>query len=282
MKPLTLRCRQPIARGLRLNLNGLVPQRLKKLTCDEISRLEIPGIHAPLKLGHFFDVIDGDRERLRFEGDLSCCDYVGGQLDCGELEVVGPVGHYAGFAMTGGSLKIYGDADQFACSGMRGGFARIEGNVGDFLAGVASATGKVMRGGNVVVTGSVGRWAAARMRRGTVVIHGQVAEGLAMRMTAGTVICCGHPSIPFGCGMRRGTLMFLGGSPPPREIVGFSCPEPVELAFLPVFLNHLREYLPETTMNLLPEPVSRLPRRAHRSLGDRSVNGLGELMWLEL
>ena len=280
MKPLTLRSRGPARASQRLNLSGITPQRLKTMNLSEIAKLQVPGIHSTLEIGEYFHVIEGDRERLRFEGDLTSCDYVAGQLSGGEIEVFSSVGHYAGFAMTGGRFTIQGNAEHFAGSGMRDGTLRIEGNAGDFLGGTASGTGSGMRGGTVVVNGSAGLWSAARMRRGTIVIHGDVAEGLAMRMIAGTVICCGKASTPYGCGMRRGTLMFLGTTSQPTEIVGFSSPEPVELTFLPLFLSHLREHLPKELEALVPQSISQMPRQALRSLGDRTHDGLGELLWL--
>lgn len=280
MKPLTLRWRESTTAGFRLNLGEVIPRRLESMTLTEISRLELPTIHSSVELGQFFDLTDGDRQRLRLEGDLTVCDNVGGQLDEGEIEVFGSVGHYAGFAMTGGRLVIRGNAQQYACGGLRAGSVLIDGNVGDCLGAAASGSVTGMRGGTVVVTGSVGRGAAARMRRGTIVVHGDVADGLAMRMIAGTVICCGQVSGPYGCGMRRGTLMFMGASPEPIEIIGFSSPEPVELTFLPILLNHLRKNLPKELTELLPKSNSQLPRQAFRSLGDRTHGGLGELLWV--
>jgi formylmethanofuran dehydrogenase subunit C len=281
MKPLTLRAIENLPAAQRLNLFGLTPERLRDLSVAEIGKLPLGDSRDSCELGSWFRIADGSRESLRLEGDLRHCDYVGGQLKSGEIEVEGSIGHQAGYRMSGGKLIIRGQAGHYTCSGMLGGEAVICGDVGEYLGGASDGSTLGMRGGTVVVQGDADRWAAARMRRGTIVIHGRTAAGLAMRMVAGSVVCCGPVDGHPGCGMRRGTLLMLGTNQAPTDVVGFSRTELAELSFLALMIGDLRRWLPVQIQQQMPESPSHLPRRAMRCVGDRTIQGLGELIWIE-
>ena len=225
MSQLTLKLRCPPPGLHRVNLYGLTPARLRRLTLAEIAQVAIPIDGQPQPLGDWFEIRDGDRDQLCLEGDLSRCDFLGGGLDGGSIEVLGGAGDRLAESMTGGQLLVRGDVGQWASSGQRGGLVRIQGSAGAYLGGAVAGRKHGMRGGTLVVCGDVGPWAAARMRRGTIVIHGQVEVGLGMRMIAGSVVCCGQVHPHWGCGMQRGTLLNLRQPIDPIPAFGFSAAE---------------------------------------------------------
>jgi len=280
MTPLTLQLKSPIPNGLRLNLHGLTPCRVRNLSKREISDLQVEDGVGMSPLADWFRIVEGTREMLVLEGDCSQCDAIGGGLQSGSMEVLGSAGDFVAQGMTAGTLLIRGNVGNFAGSGLSGGQLTVEGNAGQYAAGAVPGKSFGMRGGRMVVHGHAQRWAAARMRRGTLIVHGQVADGLAMRMIAGSVVCCGQVSPLLGCGMRRGSLWMIGPQPNWMDapLPGFTAFCWQELSFLPIFLAALRSSLPQDLRRQLPTALSKLPRRARQAIGDRCVGGLGEIL----
>jgi formylmethanofuran dehydrogenase subunit C len=275
---LTLKCNPPP--GQRLNLMGIEPARLHARSLSEIARLEIAVDGVPQALGEWFKVSGtSDSLQLFLAGNLACCDYLGAAMQTGQLHIEGDAGDFLGCNMRSGQLQITGNAGRFAGSGARGGQILIDGNAGDYLAGAPSKTRPGLRGAQIVVHGNSGRWTGHRMRRGLIIVHGSVAAGLAMRMIAGTIVCAGAVDPQLGCGMRRGTILVLDDKELiEEEIAGFTPSEETELAYLPILLRHIRQFLPASSQHNIADSAKLLPRQALRSLGDRGIQGLGELV----
>jgi formylmethanofuran dehydrogenase subunit C len=207
MSSLTLRQKSKTTR--RIDLFGIVPNRLSELALNEISQLPIRIDEQAAVLGDCFEIADGDRTSLVFDGDLSNCDYVGGGLESGRIVVNGSVGDFLADRMGGGIIEVKGSASRFACGGQRGGFVRVASDCGEYAAASGPGSKRGMNGGVMVVGGNCDQWLATRMRRGMVIVHGNVAPACASRMIAGTLVLCGQVELPLAANMARGTIILL-------------------------------------------------------------------------
>ncbi len=275
MSCLTLEFKQPTK--LRIDLQHIVPDRLLELTVPDIEQLSIGVEGLPARLGDFLCVRDGRRDKLRFLGDFTMCERVGGGMLSGELTIEGSVGDYLACQMHGGQLKVVGSAGRYAAASLRGGVVEIDGDVGDYAAAAEPHALRGMNGGTLVIHGRAGQWLSSSMRRGLVVVHGPIGAGCASRMIAGTLVAANAVELPLGFGMSRGTLLLLEPTPAvlAEGIVGFTPPEPSSLSFLPLLLNEICKFLPPAFAANLDS------RRWKRSLGDRAEAGLAELLMLE-
>jgi formylmethanofuran dehydrogenase subunit C len=149
-----------------------------------------------IRVGDLFDLTGQPEGRIRFVGDLSNADRLGGGLSEGELTVEGSVGQEAGVALAGGSLDIKGDA------GPRAGAAPLSYKRG-------------MTGGELIVRGSAGPEAGAAMRRGLLVIAKDAGERTGLGMIAGTVVVFGAAGRETGLWSKRGSVVALGRITPP-------------------------------------------------------------------
>ncbi len=256
----------------RLDLFGIVPDRLLGLDVASINDLpiEVGGQAATLK--EHFEVVDGPRDALLLQGDLTSADRVGGGMQLGMLSVESSVGLWLGDQMRGGELIVHGSSGDYACCDLRGGRVRITQDVGDYCAAARPGSRRGMRGGVCLVQGQAGRFLANRMRRGTVSVRGDVGEGCGCAMIAGSIIVQGTVASPLAVGMRRGTIVLIQEELPPLP-VGFTPFEPIKLSFLTMLLHEAE-----------PELAIKCPSHSdtgtwQRALGDRASGGLGEILW---
>lgn len=282
MSPLTLRFKPQESR--RIDLFGIVPNRVSELSLSEILQLPIQVDERPALVGDCFEVLEGERTAIAFEGDLSNCDYIGGGLESGSIIVQGSVGDFLADRMRGGSLEVQGSANRFACSGLRGGLVRVQGDCGEYAAAAAPGAKRGMNGGMLVVGGNCDQWLATRMRRGTVIVRGDVAAACASRMIAGTVVLCGEVEFPLAANMARGTILLLRPQSICTPPAGFTVPEHSELSYLQILINEVSAHLPDRVRaEISPSatycnPLFNSP--VYRALGDRVNRGLGEIIWL--
>lgn len=202
---------------LRLEMAGLTPLAVAGLSASELARRPVWHGNQSLPLGEFFAIESrpDDTPTLVFEGDLSCCDGLGTDLDGGRLRVEGDVGDCLGAGMRSGEIVVTGNAGLLAARAMSGGTLEVGGNVGDYAAGALPGDMDGVRGGLIVVRGNVGERFGDRMRRGTAVIFGNAGDFLASRLVAGTIAIAGSVGAHCGYGMRRGSLVFAGPAPTP-------------------------------------------------------------------
>jgi len=224
VKPLTLTLRE--RPDQRLDLSPLVPHALAGKTIRQIERMELQTGHRPIRLADVFRVRAGDIEQIRIQGGCDRLDYVGQEMNSGELIVEGNVGIQAG-RLSGGRLTVLGNAGPWAASGMKAGVLEIRGAAGDRLGGALAGEVAGMRGGIVIVRGSVGERAGDRMRRGTIIVEGEAGPYAGSRMIAGTLIVqfggFGKAAMIFAC------IYFLGFAAAPflPETKGRPLPEKV-------------------------------------------------------
>ncbi|MBQ0960678.1 formylmethanofuran dehydrogenase subunit C [Ideonella sp. 4Y11] len=255
----------------RLDLRSIGSHLRLAPDADTLAALPLACGRDQLPLGTLFDIApltEGDAD-LRLSGDLSRADRIGWQWSEGVLEVIGGAGHHLGTAMSGGTVRISGDAGDGAGIEMRGGELRIGGHAGDYLASTLPGSMDGMRGGLIVVDGSVGARCADRMRRGTVIVRGDAGDFLCSRLVAGTVLlggrCGAHPA----WGMRRGTLLLAG-------------PAPADLGdgFVPDHADH-GVFLALLTRDLARHggvAAALVGRPARFLRGDLAVDGRGEVL----
>jgi formylmethanofuran dehydrogenase subunit C len=266
VRPLTLTLREwP---DQRLDLSPLVPHGLAGKTTREIEQIELQTTSQRIKVGDVFRLLPGDFEQIRIQGGCDRLDYVGQEMNSGELLVEGNVGIQAGRLMAGGRLTVLGKAGPWAASGMKAGVFEIRGAVGDRLGGPLAGEIAGMRGGIVVVRGSVGDRAGDRMRRGTIIIEGEAGSYAGSRMIAGTLIVRHRAGPLTGFLLKRGTIV-LGEQRSDLSPTFVDCGE--------------YEFVAMRWLAAMIEPYSKgaaalLRRPFTRFAGDMAVLGKGEIL----
>jgi formylmethanofuran dehydrogenase subunit C len=266
VKPLTLTLRQ--RPDQRLDLSPLVPHGLAGKTAHEIEQIDLQTRRHRIKVGDVFRLRMGDVEQIRIQGACDRLDYVGQEMNTGEILVEGDVGIQAGRLMAGGRLTVLGNAGPWAASGMKAGVLEIRRAAGDRLGGPLAGEITGMRGGIVVVRGSVGERAGDRMRRGTIIVEGEAGPYAGSRMIAGTVIVRQGAGPLAGFLLKRGTIV-LGDA---RSVISptfIDCGEHELVAMR--WLAAMIEPYSKVAAVLLRRPLTRFA-------GDMAVLGKGEIL----
>jgi formylmethanofuran dehydrogenase subunit C len=266
MSALTLTQRAPTPQ--RLDLSGLIPERLAGLAPAEIARLPIHVGNRPQPMGELFAIDGSPGMTLTIVPAADNLDGLGSGMRDGELRVEGDAGRQAAAGLAGGSVLIEGSAGDEAGSGMSGGRLTIGGNAGMRLGGPTTGATRGMSGGAILVRGSAGARAGERLRRGTIVVAGDCGDDAGANMIAGTLAIMGTAGRMTGSGMRRGTILL--SRPPASLPVTFADNGLQDLAFLALLLREI------ATMTDIGPWAS--PRPAHRLLGDIADGGMGEIL----
>ena len=266
MRPLTLSLRERLDR--RVDMSPVVPQALAGKTIHQIERMDLQTGHRPIKLADVFRVRAGNTEQIEIQGGCDRLDYVGREMNSGELIVEGNVGIQAGRLMSGGRLIVLGNTGPWAASGMKAGVFEIRGTAGDRLGGPLAGEIAGMRGGIIVARGSVGERAGDRMRRGTMIIEGHAGDYAGSRMIAGTLIVRGSAGPLAGFMLKRGTIV-LGEGRSELSPTFIDCGEYKLVAMR--WLSALIEPYSKATAVILRRPLTRFA-------GDMAVLGKGEIL----
>ena len=254
--------------GERLNIAGLTPSKLAKLSSSEFARLKIGMGKASINVGDAFDVSGTAGDTITIEGTGAPLDFAGAGLDGGTLRINGDVGPYAGRKMSGGTLEISGNAGNYLGSGMSGGTIHVKGSGGDNLGGVLSGDRFGMAGGTIVVGGNIGVRAGDKMRRGTVIVKGKTGDGAGTRMMGGTIWAEGGFGPAPGFMMRRGSLI---GPSVERLLPTFADCGVHDLLIVRILARHLKQALGP----LAPPPM---PFNVRKIAGDMAIIGKGEIL----
>ena len=205
-QPLVLTLRE--RPGQRLDLSGLVPERLAGLSEAEILRIDVHTSRRGAVVGDLFRLRMGDgASAIVIEGSCDRLDRIGEAMTAGGIIVEGDAGARLGRRMTGGHVTVRGSAGPWAASAMKGGMIEISGNAGDRLGGPLAGETAGMRGGMVLVHGEAGERAGDRLRRGTIVVEGGAGAYAGSRMIAGTLVVLGRAGPMPGYLMQRGTIV---------------------------------------------------------------------------
>lgn len=271
---MSLTLRQTATSSSRIDMRGLLPERLNVMDDAEIRCLPMYLGNRQVPLSELFDVENaGERDdTLVFIPQGNELDYLGAELRQGRIIVRGDAGNYAGRAMLGGSLSIEGSAGDFAGSGMGGGTLSISGSAGDRVGAPSAGERHGQHGGLIHINGNAGARAGERQRRGVLIINGNAGVLLGHRMIAGTLYVGGHVAEMAGYGMRRGTVLLRHAPRQICETMAFNGKH--SSSFLRLLLKELKQ-ISGGTMDGLDESS------AVRYLGDLACDGLGEILVLE-
>ena len=194
----------------------LTPESLAGKELSEILSLKLLEGSVETSLGELFEVEaskpPSSPEELELEilGDLSRFRYVGRGMKAGSITIKGGGGFYLGEEMAGGSIRVEGDVQGWAGSAMRGGLLEIFGYGGDYLAAPYRGETIGMRGGQIIVHGSVGVKAGFRMAGGSIRIEGSAGDFLGQAMQGGEILVQGDCGLRLGAGMKAGRIIVLG------------------------------------------------------------------------
>ena len=211
--PLTLRYHARTS--VPVEIEGVIPERIRDKPLAEIERLEVFHGNRKLPLAEIFSV-NGDPSdgRIDFEGDLSGVHFIGYGMTAGEIRVHGDAGRHVGGEMKGGLIVVEGNAGDWVGGEMHGGLIRVTGNAGHLIGAAYRGSKRGMTDGTILIGGDVGSEVGAAMRRGLLAIGGGCGDAAGFGMIAGTIVVFGRSGIRIGAGMRRGTIALLSADSP--------------------------------------------------------------------
>lgn len=259
--------------GPPVDMTGVLPERLAEGGREALAGLMLVRGRARHRLDALFTLQDGGPSgSLILRPGGAVLDGVGAGMTAGEILVEGDCGAHAGSGMRGGTLIVEGRCGAFAAAEMAGGRLRIAGDAGDFLGAPLAGGTRGMSGGSVVVGGNAGDRAGERMRRGLIAVQGRVGSLCGARMIAGTIVVGAACGPALGQAMRRGSILLS------------QAPEGVPSGFADggmndwLFLELMRKELMDE--GAWPAGFPATGARARRLVGDRSVEGIGEVFIL--
>jgi formylmethanofuran dehydrogenase subunit C len=258
-------------RPLTIDLAGILPEKLARLSADAVLRLPIRADGRPAPLGDHFTITGScDDATLECHGDFSRVHFIGAGMRSGAIRATGSVGRHAGAGMEGGRLDIAGDAGDWLAAEMSGGEIHVLGRAGDNTAAALPGSAIGMRGGLVVVHGAAGAGTAARMRRGIVAIGGDCGPAAGFEMLAGTLVVGGSIGPQPGLAMRRGSVIAVTARPDVPAT--FRLGAIWRPAFLPLLLRRL------VTAGYAPASVGLAVGPWRQWHGDPLAGGRGEIL----
>jgi formylmethanofuran dehydrogenase subunit C len=199
-----------------VEIQGVVPDRLKGKTLADIERLEIFHGNRKVPLAELFGVSgDPTDGRIDFEGDLAGVHYIGHGMTDGLIHVHGSAGRHVGGEMTRGQIVVEGDAGDWVGGEMHGGSINVKGRAGHLIGSAYRGSHQGMTGGTIMIGGDVGDEIGSAMRRGVLAVGGSCGDVAGFNMIAGSIFVFGK------CGIRIGAVCAEGRSgclvPSPRS-----------------------------------------------------------------
>ncbi len=197
-----------------VEIEGVVPDRVRDKSLGEIERLEVYHGNLKLPLAELF-AISGDPSdgRMDLEGDLSGVHFIGYGMSAGAIHVHGHAGRHLGGEMTGGEITVEGNAGDWVGGEMHGGLIKVTGDAGHLVGSAYRGSKRGMTDGTILIGGSVGSEIGSAMRRGALIVGGACGDAAGFSMIAGTILVFGAAGIRIGAGMKRGTIGLFGGEP---------------------------------------------------------------------
>lgn len=251
----------------RLDMSPIVPG-CARLSKSQLAKTELQYGAEKIQLGDAFEVSDQEKDKMIVRDSTDKMDFLGAAMRQGTLLIEGNAGHYLGRFMQGGQIHLDGSAGAYTACAMRGGLIAIAGDVGDYAAASPAGFLYGMQGGTLLVKGRAGHRLGERMRRGTIMVKGAIGDYCAARMVAGTIVALSAIGQNPAFMMKRGTLL-VKKSAIQIETPFFADCGYHEFSFLPLLFNHLSE--------VGGQPL-KTSHYAHRWVGDRSVDGYGEIL----
>ena len=253
----------------RVDMSPLVCNKLVNMEPADIAALTLQNGKQTIRVDQLFELSGEDCRHIIIKNCCEKLDYIGRELDGGEMTVEGDVGAYLAMSMKGGKITVHGDSSIFSACELEDGFVQIDGNADDFVGAALPGNKLGMQGGTVLIKGNVGARAGDHMRRGTILIEGNAGDYLGARMTAGTIAVMGEIGHYIGYAMRRGTLLVWQQ---PEMPANFKDCGTHTLAFLPLLFASFRGLDSEfsgTTVGF---------NRVRKWAGDIAEMGRGEVL----
>jgi formylmethanofuran dehydrogenase subunit C len=267
MSALTFTLIQPPAQ--RIDMSPLVCQKLQGLEPSTIAAIELQNGKSRVRVDQLFYITGKDTQNIVISGSTNKLDFIGKELNGGNISVQGDAGAYLAMQMKSGSISVSGDTGLYAACEMKNGFLQIDGDAGDFLGGALPGNKQGMKGGTVLVKGNVGQRAGDHMRRGQILIEGNAGDYCGSRMVAGTIAVMGKTGRYLGYAMRRGTLLLWNQ---PQLSATFNDCGSHTLAFLPMLFASFK------SLNSRFADSSAAFNRVRRYGGDMAETGRGEVL----
>ena len=221
-----------------VEIEGIIPERLREKSPADIERLEIFHGNRKLPLAEMF-AVSGDPAdgRIDFEGNLAGVHYIGYGMSTGEIHVHGNAGRHLGGEMTGGSIVVDGGAGDWVGGEMHGGTIQVSGSAGHLIGAAYRGSKRGMTGGIITIGGDVGSEIGAAMRRGILAVGGSCGDAAGFNMIAGTILVFGTCGIRIGAGMRRNRSRPLGPRSTDDVVAHLSQSRPLPSSFLAASLS---------------------------------------------
>ena len=164
----------------------ITPDNFQGKTIEEIETLKVWEGNKEKKLAEIFKVerIKKEEENepiITIYGDLRKIRMIGAKMTKGQIIIHGDVGMYLGQEMEDGKITVRGNADRWAGSMMKGGTIEIYGNAGSYLAAPYRGSTAGMRGGKIIVGGTIESvlptFTIEGLKKKVKVEEGEVVEG---------------------------------------------------------------------------------------------------------
>jgi formylmethanofuran dehydrogenase subunit C len=175
---------------------------------------------------------------------------------------------HLGAYMNGGRIEVHGNATDWIGAEMKNGFIHIHGNAGGQVGAAYRGSLGGMKDGTIIVDGSAGLEVGMRMRGGLIVIGGTVRDFTGLQMKGGTILLIGGAEIRTGAWMNKGTIVSMK---PLTMMPTFEYASDRDASFLGDFATQLQG----SGIQLPLQPGAGSFRVYH---GDLSVSDKGEIL----
>ena len=251
----------------RVDMSPLVCQLLQGMNVTDIAAIELQNGKRKVRVDELFELSGSDTQNILIKNSYAKLDFIGKDLESGNMIVQGDAGAYFGIGMKSGVLTAEGNVGLYAACEMKNGLLTINGDAGDFLGAALPGNKQGMKGGTVLVKGNVGQRAGDHMRRGTMLIEGNAGDYCGSRMVAGTIAVMGKTGRFLGYAMQRGTILLWQQ---PKLSATFNDCGSHTLAFLPILFKSFK--------NLNSRFAGESFNRVQRYGGDMAEKGRAEVL----
>jgi formylmethanofuran dehydrogenase subunit C len=152
---------------------------------------------------------------------------------------------------------------------MSGGEIYVKGNAGNFVGSSYLGVKQGMKGGEIIIDGHAGDFLGCFIRRGLIIVKGNVGRFCCFKMIAGNVILFKSFKSSLGLSMKRGTIFLMSYDIKNIGARGSESFDFIESIFFKYFKNYLKNKFSINLGNY----------KYKRFYGDRSVNGIGEILF---
>jgi formylmethanofuran dehydrogenase subunit C len=250
-------------------MSPLVCHKLADLQPADIAALLLQNGKRKIRVDELFSISGSDAQYIVIKNSYAKLDFIGKELEGGQITVEGDAGAYLGLSMKSGQIDVTGNVGLYAACEMKKGKLCINGNAGDFLGAALPGNKMGMKGGTILVKGDVGERTGDHMRRGNILVEGNAGDYCGSRMTAGTIAVMGQTGNHLGFAMRRGTLLLWNQ---PQPSARFNDCGAHTLAFLPILFASFKKLDSKFADNAAAF------NRVRRYAGDMSEMGRGEVL----